>query len=205
MKPEEYLKNPCAASSLPFWKTNRIVLPEGVQVIRDDPFRGTCRHSCDTPYFKLIHRFGHLTRHPLPDGFSLASIDTGGFSSHISECYDLERISVAELEQYKNRNTYRADLWIAVRENKSGRIVAAGIAELDRTIREGVLEWIQVSPGFRRRGLGRFLVTELLSRMQKDADFVTVSGRLHNGTDPYALYESCGFSDPVIWHVIQKQ
>ena len=36
MRAEEYLKDPCRASSLPFWKTEQLILPRGVTVIRDD-------------------------------------------------------------------------------------------------------------------------------------------------------------------------
>ena len=90
-------------------------------------------------------------------------------------------------------------------EADNGRIVATGIGELDKRIGEGVLEWIQVSSGYRRKGLGRFLVCELLCRMQERAAFVTVSGRMKNASKPDALYQACGFTDPVIWHVLSIQ
>ena len=38
MTKEEYLNNPCAASSLPFWKTEQVLIPENILVIRDDEF-----------------------------------------------------------------------------------------------------------------------------------------------------------------------
>ena len=109
------------------------------------------------------------------------------------------------MKQYKKRNVYSPDLWIGLKENDSGKLVATGIAEFDQEIKEGVLEWIQVSPEFRRRGLGRFVVNELLIRLVKRADFVTVSGRMNNPNNPYALYLNCGFETPVIWHVVRGQ
>ena len=45
--------------------------------------------------------------------------------------------------------------------------MATGIAELDREIGEGVLEWIQVSKDYRRRELGSYLVCELLIKISK--------------------------------------
>ena len=72
--------------------------------------------------------------------------------------------------------------------------MATGIAELDREIGEGVLEWIQVSKDYRRRGLGSYLVLELLWRMRKAARFVTVSGECENADNPEGLYRKCGFA-----------
>ena len=75
----------------------------------------------------------------------------------------------------------------------------------DRRIGEGILEWVQVSPTYRRKGLGRFVVCELLRRLRNEgASFATVSGRTQNKDRPLLLYLSCGFTDPVIWHVITK-
>ena len=87
----------------------------------------------------------------------------------------------------------------------TGEIIASGIAEQDATIREGVLEWIQVSPAYRRRGWGRIIVYELLWRLTDQADFVTVSGKVNERTAPRALYDRCGFGEAVIWHVLKKR
>lgn len=205
MSPEQYLSNPCKASSLPFWKTNLISLPPSMSVVRDDLFPGLQEGSFDTMYFKLLHRLNALSPYTLPNGFSFTSVDEHSMAAHISHCYEEESVSVEELKQYKKRNVYSPDLWIGLKENDSGKLVATGIAEFDQEIKEGVLEWIQVSPDFRRRGLGRFVVNELLIRLVNRADFVTVSGRMNNPNNPYALYLNCGFETPVIWHVVRGQ
>lgn len=205
MNPEQYLSNPCKASSLPFWKTNLISLPPSMSVVRDDLFPGLREGSFDTLYFKLLHRLNALSPYTLPNGFSFTSVDEHSMAAHISHCYEEESVSVEELKQYKKRSVYSPDLWIGLKENDSGKLVATGIAEFDQEIKEGVLEWIQVSPDFRRRGLGRFVVNELLIRLVNRADFVTVSGRMNNPNNPYALYLNCGFETPVIWHVVRWQ
>ena len=174
-------------------------------VVRDDLFPGLQEGSIDTLYFKLLHRLNALSPCTLPNGFSFTSVDERSMAAHISYCYEEERVSVDELKQYKKRKVYSPDLWIGLKENDSGKIDATGIAGFDQEIKEGVLEWIQVSPEFRRRGLGRFVVNELLTRLVKMADFVTVSGRMNNPTKPYALYLSCGFETPVTWHVVRRQ
>lgn len=205
MIPEQYRRNPCEASSLSFWKTNRITLPPSMSVVRDDQFLGLEEGYIDTQFFKLIHRLNSLPRAALPTGFSFVSVDERSIAAHIFLCYEEEHISVEELKEYKTQGIYSPDLWIGLIEKHSGEIAATGIAAFDPEVKEGMLEWVQVSPAFRRQGLGRFVVNELLFRLKNRADFVTVSGRMNNPTDPYALYLNCGFENPVIWHVIQKE
>lgn len=40
--------------------------------------------------------------------------------------------------------------------------------------------------------------------MKDKADFVTVSGKVDNLTNPRYLYKACGFYDEEIWHVMKK-
>ena len=137
----------------------------------------------------------------MPEPFSIVPCDAEGFARHIRECYTDECITADELGDCVRRPVYDPDLWIMVADATNGRMAASGIADADRRIGEGILEWIQVSPDYRRRGLGQFIVRELLSRMKGKVDFVTVSGKMNNPGNPLGMYLSCGFRDPVIWHV----
>ena len=157
----------------------------------------------DTPYFKLIHRMECVERPKLRDGYRFIIPDEKTLSEHIASCYVSERVSAAKLAAYRLHATFDPDLWLAIVDEQRYRIVASGIAEVDRDIREGILEWIQVSQEYRQRGWGRIIVNELLYRMRNIADFVTVSGKVNETSGPRALYESCGFEDAVIWHVIK--
>ncbi len=201
------MQDPCAASSLPFWKTNNIRMPADMLILReDDPRLGELRQGyTDTPYFKLIHPMRRIDRPVLPAGFRFMTPDETALSDHIAACYAQERASASELAACRRHPTYVPDLWLAVADETTGEIVASGIAELDGDIREGILEWIQVSPAYRRRGFGRLLVCELLSRLQGRADFVTVSGKEEDASNPRLLYESCGFGGGVLWHVLRKE
>lgn len=200
----DYLSDPCAASSLPFWKTEQMQLPANLSVYREDQFNEAACAGTDTPYFRMIHTLKSIPEPVLPAEYELTSANADELASHIQACYDSEGVTGAELHAYMQRPVYDAELWIAVRERKTGRIAASGIGELDGRIGEGVLEWIQTSPVHRRKGLGKFVVCELLRRLSKKADFVTVSGRMNNPHEPYALYRACGFSHPVIWHVVRQ-
>ncbi|MBR6027586.1 MAG: GNAT family N-acetyltransferase [Clostridia bacterium] len=204
MNQSEYLADPCGASSLPLWKAERLKLPEGIQILRDDRFAGLPAGARDERYFRLIHRMEAIPEAWLPEGFAPVSADAEAFAQHINACYEQEGVTAAGLLAYREHPVYRPGLWIAAAEEPTGALAATGIAELDGRVGEGILEWIQVSPEHRRKGLGRWLVCELLRRLQGQARFVTVSGRLDSPSSPCALYRSCGFEGAVVWHVVQS-
>lgn len=201
-----YLKDPCGTSSLPYWKSCEVKVPESMRVLREDEFgEKMLDRYRDDPYFKLRHDLSELKRETVPLGFRLVEAAPVDFARHISICYDREGVTVQELERMKEHFTYDPALWVALEDMASGELAATGIAGIDPEIGEGILEWIQVSPAYRRRGLGRYIVCELLSRMEGRADFATVSGRINNQCKPELLYESCGFRDRVVWHVLTRK
>ena len=55
MTAEEYLIEPCKASSLPFWKTEQIEIPGDMQMIREDCFDAECVCGHNEPFFKRKH------------------------------------------------------------------------------------------------------------------------------------------------------
>ena len=205
MNLQDYLTDPCRASSLPYWKACSVTVPAHITVVRDDEFSAAEYPGADERYFKLLHELKNVPEAVLPAGFALVSADVDEFARHINACYEREGVSAEELLRCQVRRVYRPELWLAVADEASGNVVASAIAELDGSIGEGVLEWIQVSPAYRRRGLGAFLVCELLRRLQGRARFVTVSGRMDSESRPFALYKGCGFTNEVIWHVITKR
>ncbi|KXB72468.1 hypothetical protein [Peptoniphilus sp. DNF00840] len=44
-----------------------------------------------------------------------------------------------------------------------------------------------------------------MRRFKEKTSFVTVSGRINNKTKPEKLYESCGFEDKVLWHILMEK
>ena len=140
----------------------------------------------------------------LPNGFELCDATLSDFAKHINKCYKGSKLTVDELESYCKRTVYAQELWIAVKDCKNNKIIGTGIAELDTEIGEGILEWIQVSEKYRGKGIGRFIVNELLQRMKGKVSFVTVSGQVNNSTNPEALYRKCGFEGNDIWNILTK-
>jgi len=205
MEREVYLANPCKASSLPFWKTNLVEIPENMKIVLDEDLHSVgVREYVDEKYFKLIHGMNDIEKPVLDGRYEMPCCEVSEYAKHIAACYSDVGISPEELMDYQTHAVYDRDLWIAVTERGQNTVVASGIAELDADIKEGILEWIQVSPEHRGKGLGKFVVNELLWRMKDKAEFVTVSGKLDNPTNPRELYVSYGFSDEAIWHVMRK-
>ena len=205
MEKEVYLANPCKASSLSFWKTNLINIPDNMKIVSEEDMMGVgAQDYVDERYFKLIHRMNDIKKPVLDSRYELVCCEVSEYAKHIATCYDDVGISTEELMDYQTHAVYDRDLWIAVTERGQDKIVASGIADIDADIKEGILEWIQVSPKYRGKGLGKFVVNELLWRMKDKAEFVTVSGKVDNPTNPRDLYLACGFSGEEIWHVMRK-
>ena len=202
----EYLYAPCRVSSIPYWKAKTVTIPAGMKILHHDEFVASeWTDYEDEAYFRLQHDLLDLAVPVLGKGYSLCDASLSVFAAHINSCYDDICITEAELLRYLTHVVYSPFLWLAVREERTGEIVATGIGEIDREIGEGVLEWVQVSEKHRGRGLGSFLVLELLRRMKDEADFATVSGRYDNPTHPEELYRKCGFAGHDIWHILRRQ
>ena len=201
---EEYFRDPCRAASIPYWKAERIAVPEDMKILHEDDFRTEMLEQyADEPYFRLRHDL-RVEPVAVPKGYSLCQGTAEEFAAHIHECYG-NGMTAAQVRSFAEREVYCPELWLALREDATGKIVATGIGELDREMGEGVLEWIQVSAEYRGRGLGSFIVKELLWRMKDKAKFATVSGQCHNPTNPEALYRKCGFTGKDVWHVMKKR
>ncbi len=203
---EQYLANPCRAASIPYWKAKTMSVPKEIKIIHNDDFsEAEYQQYSDEPYFRLIHSLQELSAPLIPEGFLICDGTLMDYADHINKCYDNIGISESQLRSYTTRPVYSAKLWLAVKDNCNEEIVATGIAELDREIGEGILEWIQVSKDYRGCGLGSYIVSELLWRMKGIAKFATVSGQCNNPTNPEGLYRKCGFTGNDVWHILRKR
>ncbi len=203
---EQYLENPCRAASIPYWKTACISVPDNMKIVHDSEFdTELLKRYNDEPYFRMQHPMLEVEPVSLPRGYSLQEASVSEFVEHINSCYENIGITMPDMQCNMLREQYSPELWLAVKEDGRGRIVATGIAELDREIGEGVLEWIQVSKDYRRCGLGSYLVLELLWRMRKAARFVTVSGKCNDTNHPERLYRKCGFGGNDVWHILRER
>lgn len=203
---EQYLANPCGAASLPYWKMKSLTIPNGMVILHRDEYREIeWQQHVAEPYFRFMHNMQDLSVPVLPGNYEVYSAVASEFAKHINSCYEGIGITEEEMRGYAEHPVYDASLWLAVKDRKTGKIVATGVAELDREIGEGILEWIQVSRGHRGKDLGRYIVSELLWRMKDQAAFATVSGQCNNSSNPEGLYRRCGFSGDDVWYILRKK
>ena len=158
-------------------------------------------------YFRLYHSMKELTKPKLAgcDIVTALPEDIDTIVSVINRSYADIQVSAEQMQSYTETPVYRPNLWILVKELATGICVGCGIADFDPEAEELILEWIQVLPEYRGQNIGTAIVSELLWRGRKFADFATVSGRVNNHTKPEALYRKCGFIGNDVWHILRKK
>ena len=204
----EYLKNPCGTYSIPYWKNRTIHIPQNMKIVHDREFEeGLLLQYNDEKYFRLMHDLKDIKKVYLEEFYiKTASLeDIPLLQELINHSYQDLSVTYDQLLGYTKSIVYDKDLWIIVYEKSTSKPIGCGIAELDKELKEGVLEWIQVLPEYRGKKVGQMLVNELLARLQGKADFVTVSGKVDNETRPELLYRKCGFMGADIWHILTKK
>lgn len=201
---EEYLKDPCGTLSVPYWKWNSMTVPENVKIIHHSNW-SDAEGGTDEPYFRLKHDLRRLPRVEA-DAYEIETVRREDFESIcdvINRSYSGSFMTVQRLCQLTRSAAYEPGFWILARHRSGGQIAGCAIGDLDRECREGILEWVQVLPEYRRQGVGTHMVSDLLARMAGAADFATVAGSLNNRTNPEGLYRKCGFTGNDIWHIVR--
>jgi GNAT superfamily N-acetyltransferase len=156
------------------------------------------------PYFRLICRQNKTEmKAPTPTGFSIHEVNIQQEAQMVSEligqCYQDMHPTVEEIMGWVKHPVFDPSLWVWVVDDAKGIPIGLGIAEIDHDTPEGSLEWIQVLPRYRGRGIGKGIVQELLFRLEKRVNFTTVAGEVDDKTNPEALYRTCGFKGGDIW------
>ena len=161
----------------------------------------------DEPYFRLFHSLENIRTVALDD-ISIVTAkreDIPCFVEVINQSYTDLSVTYEQLMGYTQNEVYHPELWVMAVNKADSSVVGCGIAELDRELKEGILEWIQVLPVYRGKKIGQLIVNELLRRMVGIAEFATVSGKVNNVTSPEMLYRKCGFVGDDVWHVLMKE
>lgn len=203
----EYLADPCGALALPYWKEKGMAGHPGVDVIHHSRFDASMAAGrAHSSYFRLIHRLEDIPRLEPAEGVSfgpLARGRAGEAAELICRCYRYSGIEVTaeEVLGWTASPVYRPELWIGAFAD--GALVGAVIGEFDPEAGEGVVEWLQVLPEFRRRGIAAGLTARALAAMAGFADFATVSGERENPTRPERVYRACGFQGDDVWHILR--
>jgi len=208
MKIETYKKNPCRVLSIPYWKNKSIRIPPNMCIVHDDEYsKEDYWEYRDEPYFRLSHALKNI--HIISvDGISIVTAapdDIPLFVDIINQSYTDLSVTFEQLQGYTQTEAFCPELWIIAIDHANACAVGCGIADFDKELREGIIEWIQVIPAYRGRKIGQLIVSELLKRMTGMAEFATVSGKVNNAASPEMLYRKCGFSGNDLWHILTKE
>ena len=201
---EEYLKAPCGTLSIPYWKWSSMSLPNNIRIMHNRECENEDMEKGEQ-YFRLKHDLQKLPALAI-GGCEIATAEQEDFKdicNVINQCYTDVNMTMQKLQKLTVTPVYDPSLWIVARKRSGGRIIGCAIGDLDCICREGILEWVQVLPEYRRQGIGTLMVSTLLERMSGKASFATVSGRVDNRTNPEKLYRKCGFSGDDIWHIVR--
>lgn len=205
MRLEEYLSDPCRKLSIPYWKVQMTGVPENVRIVHHADYSDKLLEKYrDEPYFRLIHNLSEIKSFAV-EGISFRTAklsDILQIVEIINRSYENISVDETQILNYTKARVYDRELWILAVDERTHCAVGCGLADFDRQARESSLEWIQVVPEYRRRGIGRCIVNELLLRIKERADFATVSGKVNDPSAPERLYRRCGFVGDDVWHIL---
>ena len=205
---EKYKENPCGTLSIPYWKNKRICIPENMRIVHDDEYiMENFQGYRDDPYFRLFHPLTEIQTETV-SGISVVTAkkdDIPILVDIINRSYTDLSVTMEQITGYTQTEVYCPELWIAAVDEETSHIVGCGMADFDREAGEGIIEWVQVLPAYRRKKIGQLMVNELLKRMTEFAEFATVSGKVNGPTSPERLYRKCGFVGNDVWHILTKQ
>lgn len=122
----------------------------------------------------------------------------------LNKCYSDMNLSIDMIQNWRKENVFRPELWRWAIDINTGEKIGLGIAQFDSSIGEGILDWIQVLPDRRGKGVGSFVIREIEKSFPQSVSFITVSGDFDNQNNPNRLYSKCGYNGNVIWNVYRK-
>lgn len=110
-------------------------------------------------------------------------------------------ITPEDLAVLAGSGAYFPEGWFFVRDERTGKPAGLAINGLCHETGEGFIDWIELLPRYRHRGLGSRLVRESIHRL-RDARFITVSGSLDAPFAAGDLYRHCGFGPVCQWTIL---
>lgn len=203
---EAYLKDPCGTLSVPYYKAVRMGECIPVRIVHDRDFEGDIalgeKHM---RYFRMLHNL-ECIGYTRAEGYTLRQLevrDAQKLAALLNVCYsDGAFDQNAALRILQDEHAFLPGQLGAVLPD--GTLVGSCLCAYDPVCREGTIEWLQVHPQHRRRGVAAALVNACLSEFKSMAAFVTVSGQCDNESQPAAVYRMCGFTGEDVWHIITK-
>lgn len=205
---EDYKKNPCKVSSIPYWKAKSITIPPNMKIVHDNEFdRTLLEYYADRRFFRFAHSLTSIPEFPAVD-FKLEVIPadrSDELADVINRSYTHSDICVSAdyVKGLTETQVYCPELWLGALSN--GKLIGSILCDFDSEIGEAIIEWMQVLPEYRGKGIATALVCRALKKMRDFAEFATVSGECENCTNPEKVYRSCGFEGDDVWHILSEK
>ena len=148
MEKLEYITDPARACFLSYHKNENTELPSNMRVVRGDDYKPELYKGFDdTVYTKLILRDKQIDEPVYPEGFKLVTPTKEQLTAHIAQCFpDGETPDSIDLWRYMEY------FMVALVDVTTGRIVASAAADVDFGVKEGSIDWVEVSPPLSQKG-----------------------------------------------------
>lgn len=159
-------------------------------------------------YYRSCFRDPRPPEVNLPRDFSFVSLDperdAGRVTDIIHRAYpSLRRLVTAEqLQAMAKLAFYQPEHWFFLRHDGSGETVGVALGGFCSEMEEGFIDWVEVVPRFRGRGLGRCLILESIRHLCGSSRFITWTGSLDAPFVVGDLYKHCGFTRTRQWTVL---
>ena len=203
----EYKQNPCGVLSIPYWKAKEMSIPDNIKNVHNNNFdKAMLNEYNDKKYFRLFHNLRDIptfSNNNYTYGI-ISKAEINELSKMINASYTHTDVFVSAdyINGLTETKVYYSELWLGAFDNE--KLIGSIICDLDTEIGEGVIEWLQVLPEHRGKGIASVLICKVLNIMKNHAEFATVSGECDNNTNPEGVYRKCGFEGNDIWHVLIK-
>ncbi len=170
----DYLHDPCGSLSIPYWKTSQIRMPGNMKILHQRNFSDKLLQKYnDEVYFRLIHRLQNIPVNIKANAYittasSSDEADIGEIVAIINASYEDIKVDKQYVYSLMQTPVYMPSLWIFAVDPCTEKKIGCGIADYDLQCKEMILEWIQVLPEYRRKGIGKSIVQQLLLRQPKE-------------------------------------
>lgn len=164
---ETYKENPCKASSIPYWKTKHLTIPSNMKIMHNDEFDETILDRYfDRRFFRLIHNLSNIPEYNC-EGIELEVIqpnrndELADMINH-SYAHSEIRISADYVNSLAKTRVCCPELWLGA--VLDGKMIGSILCDFDIEVGEAIIEWLQVLPQYRSRGIASALICMALKK-----------------------------------------
>lgn len=226
---KKYQQDPTHTLPIPYWKHKQTSVREDMVIVSDEKFNEVLyREFIDTKYYRLEHDLLNLKLGKIGSHYSFSTYktnDTFNIYNLIKECYKEDELQFEKIERLVKDETFNNLLCVFLycdkyymieknivninkigpRKEKKLKPIGMIMANFDEETKEASIEYLCIIEKYRKKGLGKLLIQEILLRISNIAEFATVTYPIESEYNLDNLFRSCGFTGDAVWHVLKKQ